>query len=121
MEIPFVGTFLVRTSIAAIAFREDMISATQGATTRSHFVNKLFSSSVLKHNMEMKDNNLAELNPSHGQGGAMRMTLGAEKWLQTNMHISLKDLDKPMRVQSAKASTGQRMRRFNSMKPDQQA
>ena len=51
MDIPFVGTFLVRTSIAAVAFSNELIADTQGATGRTHFVNKLFASSVQMQNM----------------------------------------------------------------------
>ncbi len=55
MDIPFVGTFMVRTNIAAIAFSSELAKSTEGVTTRTHFVNKLFSSSIAKHNMQMKD------------------------------------------------------------------
>ena len=55
MEIPFVGTFIVRNKIAAISFSEELVSDTKGVTAKNHFVNKLFSSSVSKHNLHLLD------------------------------------------------------------------
>lgn len=55
MDIPFVGTFIVRNNIAAISFSEELISDTKGVTAKNHFVNKLFSSSVSKHNLHLLD------------------------------------------------------------------
>ncbi len=55
MEIPFVGTFLVRTNIAAVAFLNQLSDDTKGKTARNHFVNKLFASNVNKHEMQIKD------------------------------------------------------------------
>jgi hypothetical protein len=46
MEIPFVGQFVVRSGVAAIAFIDDLQEETRGVTAKSHFVNKLFASSV---------------------------------------------------------------------------
>jgi len=51
MEIPFVGTFMVRGNIAAIAFNQDLLEETKGKTARNHFVNKLFASAVNKHEL----------------------------------------------------------------------
>ena len=51
MEIPFVGTFMIRNNIAAIAFSDDLSSETKGVTAKTHFVNKLFASSVNKMNL----------------------------------------------------------------------
>ena len=57
MEIPFVGTFIVRSSVAAIAFNEDILNETKGVTAKNHFVNKLFASSVNRMNLINNDNN----------------------------------------------------------------
>lgn len=46
MELPFVGSFIVRGGIAAFAFINDLSEETKGVTAKSHFVNKLFASSV---------------------------------------------------------------------------
>ena len=53
MEIPLVGTFIIRTGIAAVAFNDDLIEETKGTTAKNHFVNKLFASSVNKHNLQL--------------------------------------------------------------------
>lgn len=53
MELPFVGTFIVKAGIAAISFNEDLIEETRGSTAKNHYVNKLFSSSVNKHNLQI--------------------------------------------------------------------
>jgi hypothetical protein len=55
MEIPFVGQFIVRTGIAAIAFVDELYEETKGVTAKNHFVNKLFASSVNRLNLQMKD------------------------------------------------------------------
>ena len=51
MEIPFIGQFIVRTGIAAIAFLDDLNDDTKGVTAKGHFVNKLFGSSVNRLNL----------------------------------------------------------------------
>jgi CCDC81 eukaryotic HU domain 2 len=51
MEIPFVGVFIIKNGIAAIAFADEVLEDTKGVTAKNHFVNKLFSSSVNKHNL----------------------------------------------------------------------
>lgn len=51
MDIPFVGQFIVKTGIAAISFNNDLCEETKGVTAKNHFVNKLFASSVNKHNL----------------------------------------------------------------------
>ena len=51
MEIPFVGTFIVKNSIAAISFSDDLLDETKGVTAKSLFVNKLFASSVNRLNL----------------------------------------------------------------------
>jgi hypothetical protein len=53
MEVPFVGSFIVKTGIVAISFSEDLMEETRGSTAKNHFVNKLFSSSVNKHNLQI--------------------------------------------------------------------
>jgi len=55
MEIPFVGTFLVRSSIAAISFHDDFTEETRGMTAKSHLVNKLFANGDNRLNMQMHD------------------------------------------------------------------
>ena len=51
MEIPFVGTFLLKNNIAAVSFSSEIAEETKGVTAKNHFVNKLFSSSISKHNL----------------------------------------------------------------------
>lgn len=51
MEIPFVGTFLLKNNLAAVAFSTEIAEETKGVTAKNHFVNKLFSSSLSKHNL----------------------------------------------------------------------
>jgi CCDC81 eukaryotic HU domain 2 len=51
MDIPFVGTFIVRAGVAAISFSTDLCEDTKGVTAKNHYVNKLFASSVNKHNL----------------------------------------------------------------------
>lgn len=55
MEIPFVGQFVVRGGVAAIAFKDDLSEETKGVTAKSHFVNKLFASSVNQLNLKIHD------------------------------------------------------------------
>ena len=51
MDIPFVGTFIVKTGIAAIAFSNELSQDTRGVTAKNHYVNSLFASSGNKHNL----------------------------------------------------------------------
>ena len=51
MEIPFVGTFIIRSNVAAINFHEDILSETKGVTAKNHFVNKLFATGVNRMNL----------------------------------------------------------------------
>jgi hypothetical protein len=51
MDIPLVGAFILRTGIAAVAFNDDLMEDTKGVTAKNHYVNKLFASSVNKHNL----------------------------------------------------------------------
>ena len=60
MEIPFVGQFIVRGGIAAIAFTDDLSEETKGVTAKNHFVNKLFASSVNRLNLQIHDQNLVK-------------------------------------------------------------
>ena len=121
MEIPFVGTFIVRSSVAAIAFNDDILNETKGVTAKNHFVNKLFASSVNRMNLINNDNNQIKQNPSIGLGGAMKLTNEAENWLKSNLNISVQELISRgvdsahhPRIQSAK----QGLNRYSSVKPD---
>jgi hypothetical protein len=57
MDIPLVGTFIIRAGVAAISFNEELVSETRGVTAKNHYVNKLFASSVNKHNLQLVDQN----------------------------------------------------------------
>ena len=58
--IPNVGTFLCKGKIAGIKFLPDVIQDSKGKTTKAHFVNKLFSNSVNRHNLDLLDQKVAE-------------------------------------------------------------
>jgi hypothetical protein len=55
MDIPFVGTFIVKGGIAAIAFSNELEEETRGTTAKNHTVNKLFANSVNRLNMQIHD------------------------------------------------------------------
>jgi hypothetical protein len=93
MDIPFVGVFIIRTGIAAVSFADELLTETKGVTAKNHFVNKLFSSSVNKHNLQLQDNVMQRYNPSIGQGGAIKLTGDAESWLKSNLNINVDDLN----------------------------
>lgn len=92
MEIPFVGTFLVKNNIAAVAFSQNIVEETRGQTAKGHLVNKLFANSVNRLNMQIHDQNQTKQNPSFGLGGAMKVTGDAENWLKSNLNISVQDM-----------------------------
>ena len=54
MQIPFVGNFIVRGNIAAIAFNNDINKETKGVTAKAHTLNNMFNS-VSKQNLQMLD------------------------------------------------------------------
>ena len=89
MEIPFIGQFIVRTGIAAIAFLDDLNDDTKGVTAKGHFVNKLFGSSVNRLNLQIHDQTQNKSNPTVGLGGALKVTGDAENWLKSNLNISV--------------------------------
>lgn len=93
MEIPFVGQFIVKSNIAAIAFNQDLLDDTKGVTAKNHFVNRLFASSVNKHNLQLIDTNTQRLNPTVGMGGAIKVSSDAESWLKSNLNINVHDLN----------------------------
>jgi hypothetical protein len=72
----------VKNNIAAISFNQDLIDETRGVTAKNHFVNKLFASSVNKHNLQLFDHNTQRQNPTIGLGGAIKLTTDAESWLK---------------------------------------
>jgi hypothetical protein len=92
MEIPFVGVFIIKNNIVAIAFADEISEETKGVTAKNHFVNKLFASSVNKHNLQLQDNIISRYNPSIGMGGALKLTNDAESWLKSNLNINVDDL-----------------------------
>lgn len=92
MEVPFVGSFLVRGGIAAFSFIDDLSEETKGVTAKNYFVNKLFSSSINQLNLKVNDHHKNKQNPALGLGGAMRITEDAEQWLRMNLAISVPDL-----------------------------
>jgi hypothetical protein len=92
MELPFVGTFIVKNGIAAFAFIDDLLEETKGVTAKGHLVNKLFASSVNRLNLQINDQTKIKENPSIGLGGAMRITGDAESWLKSHLNISVPDL-----------------------------
>lgn len=92
MEIPFVGVYIIKNNIVAIAFADEISEETKGVTAKNHFVNKLFASSVNKHNLQLQDNIISRYNPTIGLGGAIKLTGDAESWLKTNLNINVDDL-----------------------------
>ena len=89
MEIPFVGTFIVRGGVSAVSFNGDLVSETKGVTAKNHYVNKLFASSNNKLNLQIADHGQNKTNPAIGLGGAVRLTGDAENWLKNNLNISV--------------------------------
>jgi hypothetical protein len=55
MEIPFVGIFLVRTGIAAVAFNAEVMQSTRGVTAKNHLQGNIFGNANARLNMQMKD------------------------------------------------------------------
>lgn len=92
MEIPFVGTFIVRAGVAAVQFLSDLAQETKGVTAKNHYVNKLFASSNNKLNLQIADQNQMKTNPAIGLGGAVKLTGDAESWLKNNLNISVQDI-----------------------------
>ena len=60
MEIPFVGTFMVRGGIAAVSFQDNFSEETRGMTAKNHTVNNLFANSSNRLNMQIHDEGKAK-------------------------------------------------------------
>jgi CCDC81 eukaryotic HU domain 2 len=125
MEVPFVGSFIVRGGIAAFSFIDDLSEETKGVTAKNYFVNKLFSSSVNQLNLKVNDHHKNKQNPTLGLGGAMRITEDAEQWLRNNLAISVPDLGlgqsesrENLRVQSAN-NPFRKMNRYGSVRAEE--
>jgi len=60
MELPFVGTFLVKQGVAAVAFKQTLVEETKGMTAKNHYVNNLFANSTNRLNMQIFDGDKAK-------------------------------------------------------------
>lgn len=130
MEIPQVGKFIVRNSVAAVSFRDDVLEETKGKTAKGHYVNKLFASSVMKHNMKLTDGTDRAEKDLRAEvvqkGGAMKLTGDAEDWLSKNLNININDINKPSSAYGTRTMSAHQGRpssqygnlnRYSSMKP----
>ena len=122
MDIPFVGKFVVRTGIAAVAFNDELMQATKGVTAKNHVVGNIFGNSNAKLNMQIKQTQ-KESGPT---GGALRLTGDAEEWLKHNLNISLAEVMSPnhqtqsqgrLRSASNVYMRGGGLNRYSSMRP----
>lgn len=122
MDIPFVGKFIVRTGIAAVAFSNEVLQATRGVTAKNHVVGNIFGNSNAKLNMQIKQTQKQVL----PQGGALRLTGDAEEWLKHNLNISMAEVLSPthqtqsqgrLRSASNVYMRGGGLNRYSSMRP----
>ena len=126
--IPNVGTFLCKGKVAGIKFLPDVVQESKGKTTKAHFVNKLFSNSVNRHNLDLLDQKVAEgirTFSNNLQAGNKRapvigrhdntiaVTSSAENWMK-NLGLTL---DEKEQKELSKVGSNRKMKRTYSARP----
>lgn len=84
IDIPQVGRFMVRNSVAAVSFTRDLHDQCRGATARTFTVNNLFGSANATLNQSMHTHIVKK--------GTIQVSDGASTWLKKEMGINLDDL-----------------------------
>ncbi len=118
MELPYVGTFIVRSGIAAVNFKNEVSEGARGKTARGHVVGNLFASAVNRQNLKLADGTQrADIHPVQ-TGGGIRVTDQAENWMRSNLNISVQEIqNRQPRLQSAKPGS-QQINRQHSMRAE---
>lgn len=124
--IPCVGSFICRTKIAGVKFDKNVVEESKGKTSKAHFVNKLFSNSVNRANLDILDQKVSqgirtraanfETNkriPIVGRhDNTISVTPDAQNWLKTNFGVDL-DIDTP-HLHKTSASNHKMKRTFSA-------
>jgi hypothetical protein len=55
MMIPKIGMFMVKKGLGGVSFQEEIIEMTKGATAKNHLIGNLFSTNVIKQNMQVME------------------------------------------------------------------
>lgn len=102
--IPNIGYFLCKSQVVGVKFNNDIVQDSQGKTSKSHFVNKLFSNSVNRANLEILDQKVSQglrtrasnFNNPKGRGpvvgkhdNSLTVTPEAQTWMMNNLGINL--------------------------------
>jgi nucleoid DNA-binding protein len=93
-EIPLVGRFVTRGTIAAVSFLPSLAEGTLGVTAKQFAVGKLFSSSNTVLNMNIHKDEDIKRNPSFMNGGNLGISDDATGWLKNNLDIDLDAFNK---------------------------
>lgn len=127
--IPNVGTFVCKNSAAGVWFTNGIKMETLGKTAKTHFIGKLFSSSVNRANLDLLDQKVSEgirtritnfNQPSRRipviakPDNTITVTNDAENWLKRNLGVTLDD-GAPADLKST--ASKHRMKRTFSARP----
>jgi nucleoid DNA-binding protein len=112
VEIPHLGSFLVRNKIAAVSFDHEINEDTRGVTAKNYQNGNLFSSSNTKHNMQqIAHNKKIGMNSGrpltavalHRQT-ALGISPDGEEWLRNNLDINTSNIQNNEQALSRTAS-----------------
>jgi len=86
VEIPLIGRFMVKNSIAAVSFTRDLTQQTRNITARAYTVGNLFGSAngTLNQNMHQSISK---------HRGSFKVSDGATSWLQQELGINIGKMD----------------------------
>lgn len=126
--IPHIGAFLCKNKIAGVKFSSDVIEESKGKTNKTHFIGKLFSSSVNRANLDLLDQKVSEgirtkiahLDQSRQRApivakrdNTITVTQDAEKWMNRNLGVILEKQPSNMKSSASK----NKMKRTYSARP----
>lgn len=126
--IPNVGYFLCRAKVVGVKFNSDVVQDAVGKTSKAHFVNKLFSNSVSRANLEILDQKVSQgirTRPANFEStnarapvvgmhdDSLTVTPEAQTWMLNNLGINM---DSGLPVKSAHKAKP-RMKRTFSARP----
>lgn len=87
LPIPNLGAFHHHNKVAAIGFINEVVGQAKGHTNKTHYVNKLFKSSVNKLELDIANKNL-RFNWHNQPVKAKRLDPNAEQWMRNTFGVN---------------------------------
>lgn len=81
---------MVKKGLGGVSFQEEIIEMTKGATAKNHLIGNLFSTNVIKQNMQVMEQQKAR---QYLNGNELCLSSDAQRWMKENLDLSYKDLE----------------------------